>query len=255
MHRPALAILIVLAIGPGVPAAAQKRPRPSADLPATLTFACTATDFSNVFCPNADHIVGDSRLYPGTGAPETGQGAWFRDSNKELWLGFGQNVYKMLIDFTDRADVPPCAVTNSCRLPSAFPNSQTVVDVEDGEIQSNVVSGPGGAELPNGLLDLDVGESGHARLKISFQAASLSSSFTIRFNPFEYPGSNEIPVTRTSVCTWLFEADGDDDDANGTIEPLAGIPGTYNKQTKTWNHEGLFVFRFSMTLRVPGLCQ
>src|SRR5262245_50355406 len=75
--------------------ATQKKGTLAPDLPGTLAFSCTASDWSQVFCANGDRIVGDGRSYPGIGVPETGQGVFLRASNSELWLGFGAGLYGM----------------------------------------------------------------------------------------------------------------------------------------------------------------
>jgi hypothetical protein len=108
--------------------------------------------------------------------------------------------------------------------------------------------------LDDVLRSIAPGSTGTARLKLSFTDPTDGTGFTIRFNPNEYPGSQELPVTRIDACTWKFEADGDDDNGDGVVEPLAGVPGPYDKKLKIRYDEGLFVLRFSMTLRVPGMC-
>lgn len=250
-HLASLSVVLALCFAASGPLAAQKKGKPGPDRPATLTFSCTSSNFTNVICQNLDRVVGDTRNYPGTGTPETGQGAFLREINKELWLGFGAGVYKLLLDFTERADIAPCSLNNNCQFnTNRFPNNLMLADVEDGEIQSNIVAEPGGIELPNGLLGVD--GSAFARLKINFADPLDGALWTVRFNALEYAGSNEIPVTRIDSCNWLFESDGDDDDNDGTIEPLAGLSKA-GRRSRT--DEGLFVLRFSMTLRVGSLCQ
>lgn len=226
---------------------ARKPPKPTPDLPGTLTFDCRS-DFGTISCTTGDRIIGDSRNYPGIGAPEGGEGAFLRDVNKELWVGMGSGLYKQLIDFNEPSGIAPCALTNNCRFTTArFPGNSVLIDQENAEIQSNVVTGPGGDVVANGLMSIGVGASGWARLKITFTdpLGDPSLLWGIRFNSFEYAGSSEIPVSRIDVCTWRFGTDGDE---------LAGLLANGSGRNKGRTDEGLYVLRFHMNLQVPALC-
>ena len=142
-------MILALLFGFVAPLNGQKnRPRPTSQ-PAVALFRCPGD------CSAGDRIVGDGTDYRGTGVPETGQGAHF--GVDELWIGFGEGVYKLTLDFSQLDGTAPCSINGTCRLP-LLPSPVVVINQENGEIQSNVL-GANGQPTANGMLDVGVGQS------------------------------------------------------------------------------------------------
>ncbi|MDQ3171476.1 MAG: hypothetical protein M3Q55_15185 [Acidobacteriota bacterium] len=206
----------------------------------TYVLAPVSADFR---CPLAsdcataariDRIGGDG-LGPYNGTAGKNDGAYF-NSNYNLYFhlspAYGRSVN---LDFSDQAVAAPCATQGGCR--KNFSMVQTFSS--DPPSLTNVLDDTG-VSLPNGFLDIAVGESTRARFLFNFlDPAGRALRWTIRFNAEFYPGSTDLTVTRTGVNTWEVEASVDD------IAELVAVP-TKGKAVMT--HEGFYTMPFKMTV-------
>ncbi len=211
-----------------------KPPSAPSSYPGTLTFRC-------VVGACADGLIGDGSDYLGGGDPETGYGAHLKTSSGELWLGFGNAAYEITIDLGDRLSTL-CGEPGepACRWP--WPMSTWTIN--SGEIQSNVVDGPTGAEVAGGLLSIDPGAIGWARLKVNFAGPVGSYLYLLNFNGTDDEGATAVEVERGTVaegteCTWVFNGD------NATAMLKSGV-------RKNLVKEGLFYMPFEITFTAPG---
>jgi hypothetical protein len=232
----ALVLATSLALATG--AEAQKKGKPPSSLPGTVTFRCPLESD----CVGTDRIVGIDSPYPGTGEDQSGQGAHLND-NSELWLGFGEGVYRLAFDFPTRDLDAHCLTAGNCRLTL---NRSFTIDSEDGAFQSNVLDETG-LPSPNGLLDVAVGDTRLARLKITFtDPDGRAISWWGNFNTVDYAGATDINVERTDVCTWVFEPGAED---------RMGLSawGNTGRGRNYRTDEGLYEMQFKMTFRVPDI--
>jgi hypothetical protein len=235
-----LCVSLGAALGAPGQALAQKG-KPPADVPGEARFRCPA----EIDCVGSDGIKSDGRLYVGIGAAETGQGAILNVSNHELWLGFGENIYPLFLDLVQIDPGAPCLPTGMCRLIDPL----VTIDNEDGEFQSNVL-GPGDGDAPaaNGLLDVPINETWRSRLKISFYDPwGRDLLWNLHFNTIDYAGASNINVTRTDVCSWVFEPGSSD---RGGLSAWGNA--TKGKRVRT--DEGLYLLPFRIKFTVPSLC-
>ena len=238
VSRALCVIALSLIAGFVTPVTAQKKGGKPTTQPAVLSFRCPSVD-----CTGTDRIVGDGSDYQGTGVPETGQGAHW-NTNNELWLGFGQGVYQLFLDFSQIDGVAPCSTSGTCRLP-ALTGPIIEIDQENGEFQSNVLAN--GQPSANGLLDVVVGQTARTRLKISFGDPLGRVLWGLNFNTIDYAGATNINVMRTDQCTWVFEP-GEND--RGGLHAY----GSMGKGKAVRTDEGLYNMPFKMTFRVAGMC-
>ena len=176
-------------------------------------------------------------------AAETGQGAFLRLSNGELWIGFGESVYGLDLDFTQLQGTAPCAATSSCRLPS----STVHVFATDGEFQSNAL-GPDDDDEPaaTGLLAVPVNATWRSRLKVTFfDPWGRGLVWGLNFNTIDYAWASNINVTRTGDCTWVFEPGA------GDVGGLSAW-GNSAKGKRVRTDEGLYIMPFKITFSVES---
>ena len=239
MNQALLVSLCLLAAVLGAPgqALAQKG-KPPSSLPGTAQFRCPGD------CSLLDRIVGDGSNYPGIGTPESGQGAHLNSSN-QMWIGFGEGRYDLYLDFSapDLFHPAPCQ-PSSCRLPYS-PNNVITIDNEDGEFQSRVL-GPNDSYEPalDGLLAMPVNATWRTRLKIHFDdPLGRGLLWTLSFNTIDYGDATNINVTRTSVCTWDYEAGLTD---RGGLYAF----GNAANGKRVRSDEGLYIMPFRITFSV-----
>jgi hypothetical protein len=178
--------------------------------PVTLEFRCPMT----ADCLAVDGIEGDSMgTYRGTtpnGAATTPEGtesnlgSYFTEQGLLVFAlkpGRGRFVS---FDFSQPLGAAPCAA--KCRK-----NFTAATSDESLPGSRTYPLDAAGADLPNGFNSIPVGGSAPAKLFLNFaDPDGRDILWTVRFNPYQYPGTSLLTVTRTSSTTWTVEADAND---------------------------------------------
>jgi len=207
-------------------------------IPATLTFRCTGASLTCPSIDNPDRIQGDS------GGPYLGQmptrttpqqGAYI-DSSKELYFVLPPSIGRSaFFDFSDMTQPPG-------------DSRRTFMALWSSQLQPSSLAGPrdaNGNGLANGLYSIAIGGTMAGEFKWNFYDTPNSTDtylWTIRFNPWRYPGTSPVSITRTGQSAWTIEAPLD---AIGLLQArtMSGKEVVYA--------EGLYTMPFQVTVTVP----
>ena len=236
----ALIVLTALTVAT-LPASAQKKPRPSADIAGTAWI-----DNDPLTLCGADVNTGIHSDCQGNNGEYTFQGAnnypkLLEGNSFAFWLHTYGSRY-VALDFSTL--VPGSVLCGT----SCYRTFGTVIDTTvpkggndpwTASLHGNVVDANGTA-LPDGFRGLAVGASSDARFFVNFpDPDGRSFHFSLFFNPTSYPNSDFVTVTRTAQCSWLIES-------NGYAELVAHGIGKI-KNTR----EGLFWMPFRVVFEAP----
>ena len=154
----------------------------------------------------------------------------------KFWLSTEDAGRTLYVDFTEPDGPAPCLATSKgCRMDF----STASVNVPNMGFNINPTDENDNV-LPNGLMDIRVGGSAFARVKINFDDPSgRDYLWTIRFNPGQYAGSTHVRLTRVDEVTWIAEA---------TAEERARLVAINNKGKLVMTDEGLYIMPFKVTI-------
>ena len=245
-----LGVTVVIAFGLAGGVAAQGNKKPTSQ-PGTADFRCDDLIAGCAGLGAADRILGMTTpqnpdgLYEGAGTPEGGQGAHLR-SNNEMWIGL-RNGLEVLLDFSELQGGRPCDGDGNCRFNNAFPTGQMHINSGYSEFQTNVVNPNNPNDSTFTLLNIAPGQSGEARMKISFNDPNLGLLWGFNFSTVDYAGATNINVMRSNDCTWIITADG---------SSRAGLSayGRTGSGKAYRTDEGLYIAPFEITFTVPSMC-
>lgn len=227
-RRLTLAALAVLPLMT-IPAEAQKKTAIKY-VPVTATFRCPL----EADCVTPDAIQGDN-AGPYTGQADGLQGPVFTSEGKLYWPIKGGLGRTLTLHFGTPAATPECVATNNCR--KAW-DSVLVYNSAPPSLVTPV--GSDGLPLAGGFDGIAVGTSVQARYKLNFDDPNgRALLWTVRFNSKVYPGSSDVTVTRTSVNTWVVEAEASD------LAELVSIPTTGRQLMVS---DGYYAMPFRMTV-------
>ena len=207
-------------------------------IPATLTFRCTGASLTCPSMDNPDRIQGD------TGGPYVGQaptrttpqqGAYI-DSFDDLYfvlpLSFGRSAF---FDFSNVTQPPS-------------DSRRTFMALSSSRLQPPSLAGPrdaNGNALANGLYSIAIGGTMAGEFKWNFYDTANSADpylWTIRFNPWRYPGTSPVAITRTGQSAWTIEA---------ALDAVGELQATTTSGKQIVYAEGFYQMPFRVTVTVP----
>jgi hypothetical protein len=244
-------LVLTLCLSAFVTSVRAAKPVKPAKTPDTATLHCPV-DPGCVMLTTPDRIQGDP-VGPYVGNTTTGLGAFLNESNDfllSLSASGGQPLgQRLFLDFREPVSTPPCTAANtlkgegrtepSCRRVEPFYfDTVTAYESPFGDLVNPVNAS--GVDLENGLLDVVIGTTVQAKVKINFpDPYGRDLIWTVRFNPVNYPGSSYVSVTRTTGNIWIVES------TSTTPAKLVAPPGG---DTRDQTDEGLFLMPFLMTI-------
>jgi len=114
----------------------------------------------------------------------------------------------------------------------------------NGYMRTNTLAADGVTPLTGGLLGIPCGDTAQALLLVTFPE-NASRTWVVRFNPLDYPTSNNVVVTRHTGTSWTIATAPD-----AARAVLVSRTTVRNKVTIV--NEGTYVMPFSVTVNVPG---
>jgi hypothetical protein len=207
-------------------------------IPATLTFRCAGASLTCPFMDSPDRIQGDSGgVYIGqTPSRTTPQQGAYIDSFNELYFVLPPTVGRSaFFDFSNVTQPP-------------VDSRRTFMALWSSRLQPPSLAGPrdaNGNALANGLYSIAIGGTMAGEFKWNFYDTPNSADtylWTIRFNPWRYPGTSPVSITRTGQSAWTIEA---------ALDAIGQLQATTTSGKQTIYAEGFYKMPFQVTVSVP----
>ena len=208
--RVALVCLAGALTAGGMVYAQGKKGEPS-KYPGIMVFRCQAFDSACPSLTSPDRALGNGNSSNYALLPDGSAGAGlYRSSQNGSGPGSGEmhfnpgpesNHYWVTLDFAEN-DGDRCM--NPYLL--CFPYGGSVEVKTKMEIQNAVVDAAG-QDIAYGLFSVPLNGEGRARIRFDFYDPSDSAKqWRVHFSSVQFQGADDIKVTRTALCTWVFEA-------------------------------------------------
>ena len=207
-------------------------------IPATLTFRCTGASLTCPSMDNPDRIQGDGNgTYVGqTPSKTTPQQGAYIDSFDELYFGLPPTIGRSaFFDFSNVTQPPS-------------DGRRSFIALWSSRLQPPSLAGPrdaNGNRLANGLYSIAVGGTMVGAFKWDFYDTPNSTDtylWTIRFNPWDYPGTSPVSITRTGQSAWTIEA---------ALDAVGELQATTTSGKQVVYPEGFYKMPFQVTVTVP----
>jgi hypothetical protein len=184
---------------------------------------------------SGDRINGDFSNYPGSGDYVSGSGAMLRGDTGEFVLQLRGGNHYVYLNFADQA-VGPAGVArrNFCQ-----------VSLSTFDFNTNIIDPATGQQATGGLLAIPENASWPSRIR-AFWTDPSGVTYTIRFNPDDYPGSTNVLVTRVSANEWTIEATAAD------VAQLVSLPPPSKGKPAPPADEGFYRLTFRITFTLPA---